>query len=219
MSKYLCLSFDDGPNIAPDDTTMNDMLDIMEKYNVPGSFFLWGNKITEENKKVILRAVKMGCDIQNHSWTHSFMAEMTEEQIKDEYKKCDDVITEITGVRPTFFRPPYINVSQTMYDAISVPFICGRGCNDWEADKDAEYRYQHIMEAADNGTIFLLHVMEGNKATLEALDRAIPELKAQGYDFVNLPDLFEKCNINPDIPHSLWSIANNEKNGNTWNAN
>lgn len=219
MSKYLCLSFDDGPNIAPGDTTMNDMLDIMEKYNVPGSFFLWGNKITEENKKVILRAVKMGCDIQNHSWTHSFMAEMTEEQIKDEYKKCDDVITEITGVRPTFFRPPYINVSQTMYDAISVPFICGRGCNDWEADKDAEYRYQHIMEAADNGTIFLLHVMEGNKATLEALDRAIPELKAQGYDFVNLPDLFEKCNINPDIPHSLWSIANNEKNGNTWNAN
>lgn len=219
MSKYLCLSFDDGPNIAPGDTTMNDMLDIMEKYNVPGSFFLWGNKVTAENKKIIRRAFDMGCDIQNHSWTHSFMAEMTEEQIKDEYKKCDDVITEITGVRPTFFRPPYINVSQTMYDAISVPFICGCGCNDWEADKDAEYRYQHIMEAADNGTIFLLHVMEGNKATLEALDRAIPELKAQGYDFVNLPDLFEKCNINPDIPHSLWSIANNEKNGNTWNAN
>ena len=48
MSKYLCLSFDDGPNIIPGDTTMNDMLDIMEKHNVPGSFFLIGNKITED---------------------------------------------------------------------------------------------------------------------------------------------------------------------------
>ena len=68
MSKYLCLSFDDGPNNIPGDTTMNDMLDILEKYKVPGSFFLIGNKITEENKKVIRRAVELGCDIQNHSW-------------------------------------------------------------------------------------------------------------------------------------------------------
>ena len=107
MSKYLCLSFDDGPNNVPGDNTMNDMLDIMEKYNVPGSFFLIGNKITEENKKVIRRAVELGCDIQNHSWTHPFMAQMTAEQIREEYKKCDDAITEITGVRPTFL-PMYL---------------------------------------------------------------------------------------------------------------
>ena len=88
MSKYLCLTFDDGPNNIPGDTTMNDMLDILEKYEVPASFFLIGNKITEENKKVIRRAVELGCDIQNHSWTHSFMAQMTPEQIKDEYKNA-----------------------------------------------------------------------------------------------------------------------------------
>ena len=210
MSKYLCLSFDDGPNNIPGDTTMNDMLDILEKHGVPGSFFLIGNKITEENKKEILRAVELGCDIQNHAWTHSFMAQMTAEQIKDEYKKCDDLITEITGVRPEFFRPPYLNLSQTMYDNISVPFICGCGCNDWEPDKDADYRYEHIMEAAQNGTIFLLHVTEGNKATLEAVDRAVPVLKEQGYEFVNLPDLFEKCGVNPHKKNALWSVVTKE---------
>ena len=216
MSKYLCMSFDDGPNTIPGDNTMNDMLDIMEKYKVPASFFLIGNKITEENKKVIRRAVEMGCDIQNHSWTHSFMAQMSAEEIRDEYKKCDDAIIEITGVRPTFFRPPYINLSQTMYDNINVPFICGCGCNDWEADKDTDFRYEHIMQAAQNGTIFLLHVMEGNKATLDALDRAIPELLAQGYEFVNLPDLFEKCGVNPKKEKSLWYVANNNKDENIW---
>ena len=218
MSKYLCLTFDDGPNNTPGDTTMNDMLDILEKYKVPASFFLIGNKITEENKKVILRAVSLGCDIQNHSWSHGFMGQMTTEQIKEEYKKCDDLITEITGVRPTFFRPPYISVSELMYENIKVPFICGRGCNDWEPDKDADFRYKVMLDSTENGVLYLLHVMEGNKATLEAVDRIVPELQAQGYEFVNLPDLFKKCGVEPAQDHALWTIANNQKQGNVWSA-
>ena len=216
MSKYLCLTFDDGPNNIPGDNTMNDMLDILEKYGVPASFFLIGNKITEENEKVIRRAVELGCDIQNHSWTHSFMAQMTPEQIKDEYKKCDDAITEITGTRPTFFRPPYLNLSEAMYQNFSVPFICGCGCNDWEPDKDADFRYNVMKQMAGNGVLYLLHVMEGNKATLEAVDRIVPELKAQGYEFVNLPTLFEKCGVDPHRDHALWSVANSEMQGNVW---
>ncbi|MBO4532547.1 MAG: polysaccharide deacetylase family protein [Treponema sp.] len=216
MSKYLCLTFDDGPNNIPGDNTMNDMLDILEKYDIPASFFLIGNKITEENKKVILRAVELGCDIQNHSWSHGFMAQMTVQQIKEEYKKCDDAITQLTGVRPTFFRPPYLNISQTMYECISVPFICGCGCNDWEPDKDADYRYNVMKQVTQNGVLYLLHVSEGNKATLDAVERLIPELKEQGYEFVNLPQLFEKCGVNPQKDHALWSVATNNENENIW---
>ena len=216
MSKYLCLTFDDGPNNTPGDNTMNDMLDILEKYGVPGSFFIWGNKITEENKKVILRAVELDCDIQNHSWTHPFMAQLTEEQIIEEYKKCDDAIFEITGKRAEFFRPPYLNISEAMYKNIKVPFICGCGCNDWELDKDADYRYNVMKQVTGNGVLYLLHVMEENKATLEAVDRIVPELKAQGYEFVNLPTLFEKCGVDPHKDHALWSVANSEIQGNVW---
>lgn len=214
--KYICLSFDDGPNIQPGDNTMNDMLDIMEKNNVPGSFFLIGNKITEENKKVILRAVKMGCDIQNHSWTHPFMDKLSIEEIKDEYKKCDDAITDLVGKRPEFFRPPFVAVKQEMYDAITVPFICGVGVNDWDPNYDENYRYEQMIKSAQNGTIFLLHVLEGNKATLKAVERAIPVLKEQGFTFVNLPDLFEKCGVNPAIKNSLWSVAGDDVKGNSW---
>lgn len=215
MAKYVCLSFDDGPNNAPGDNTMNDMLDILEENQVPASFFLIGNKITEENKKIICRAFEMGCDIQNHTWTHPAMAEMAVEDIKKEYEKCDEAIVEITGKKAEFFRPPYISVGQQMYDAIKVPFICGCGCNDWDPNFDADYRYNQMMKDAGNGTIFLLHVTEGNKPTLEAVKRIIPVLKEQGYTFVNLPDLYKKCGVNPDIPNSLWSIANGAK-GNTW---
>jgi peptidoglycan/xylan/chitin deacetylase (PgdA/CDA1 family) len=57
--KYLCLSYDDGPNLT-DPQTMTEMLDILEKHKVPASFFIIGNKVTEENKEVIRRAIKMG---------------------------------------------------------------------------------------------------------------------------------------------------------------
>ncbi|MBR5645056.1 MAG: polysaccharide deacetylase family protein [Treponema sp.] len=217
--KYICLSFDDGPNILPGDNTMEQMLDILEKHKVPASFFLIGNKITEENTKIIKRAVSLGCDIQNHSWTHPFMHELTNEQIAEEYRKCDEAIIKITGKKPEFFRPPYVDVTENMYDVIKVPFICGRGCFDWEPDKDADFRYNLMLKLADSGTIYLLHVLEGNKATLEATDRIIPVLKEQGYTFVNLPDLFEKCNIDRNINHSLWTIANNDMKSNTWPYN
>lgn len=216
MAKYVCLSFDDGPNNMGNDRTMDAMLDIMEKYNVPGSFFLIGNKITKENTKVIKRAMSLGCDIQNHSWTHPAMADLDDKTIKEEFQKCDDAIFEITGKRPEFFRPPFISVSEKMYDLIPLPFICGHGCFDWEPDKDATFRYNCMMDVAQNGAIFLLHVLEGNTATLEAVDRIIPELKKQGYEFVNLPDLFKKCGVSKEMKHSLWKTANGKPEGNTW---
>ena len=218
MNKFLCLSFDDGPNVESGDTTMNDMLDILEEYNVPASFFLIGNKITDENKSVIQRAIKLGCDIENHSWTHPKMAELSKEEIEAEYEKCDNAILTLTGKKAQFFRPPYISVSQQMYDIIKVPFICGLGCNDWDPEYDAEYRYNQMLKDAQNGTIFLLHVMEKNSPTLQAVKRIIPELKKQGYTFVNLPDLFKNCGVNPDIPNSLWPVAPKTYN-NTWNIN
>ena len=89
--KYCSLTFDDGPNLDHD-TTMNDMLDILEKYNIKASFFLIGNKINKENEKVIKRAFDMGCDIENHSWTHPDMAKLTREEILDEYNKCNNAV-------------------------------------------------------------------------------------------------------------------------------
>lgn len=205
MAKYVCLSFDDGPNLG-DDHTMNDMLDLLEKHNVPASFFLIGNKITEENKKVIKRAFDMGCDIQNHSWTHPAMGDMSKEAIAEEYKKCDDAIIEITGKRPEFFRPPFISVGPQMYEVIKTPFICGYGCEDWVDSVTTEERVKRMMAGVKDGTIFLLHVMENNWQTLEAVDIIVPLLKDQGYTFVNLPDLFKMENVNPENPNGLWTF-------------
>lgn len=189
MAKYISLTFDDGPNLG-DDHTMNDMLDLLEKNDVVGSFFLIGNKINDENAKVIKRAFDMGCDIENHSWTHPAMPELTKEQMIEEYEKCDQAIIKITGKKPEFFRPPYIAVNDLMHQVIPTPFIQGHGCKDWEPDVSAEERIKMMEEGTKDGVLYLLHVMEGNINTLKALEYLIPKLKKEGYTFVTVPEMF-----------------------------
>lgn len=207
MAKYISLTFDDGPNLG-DDSTMNDMLDILEKHGVTASFFLIGNKINENNIKVIKRAFEMGCDIENHSWTHPVMSDLSKEEIQKEYELCDKAIIKITGKKPEFFRPPFMAVSPLMHEVIETPFICGVGCQDWEADVSAEERFNKLMQARQDGVLYLLHVMEKNTATLEAVDRIIPILKEEGYTFVTVPQMFKIKNQANPKKGQLWSIVN-----------
>lgn len=193
--KYIALTFDDGPNA----TTTNEVLDKLEKHGVIASFFLIGNNINDESAKAVKRAYDMGCEINNHSRTHSNMTELTAEEIQEEYKYVDDKVFEITGEHTKFFRPPYIAVHQIMFDNIDVPFIAGIGAQDWEDRITADMRARMILKQAKDGDIILLHDMEGNSATVEALDTIIPELKAQGYKFVTVSELFKAKGIEPDM--------------------
>jgi Predicted xylanase/chitin deacetylase len=104
--KYIALSFDDGPNT----TTESKMLDVLAKHDVPATFFFIGNNINEESAENMKRALELGCEIGNHSLTHSRMSQMDEEQVKTEILATSKMIEQITGQRPRFFRPPYIDV-------------------------------------------------------------------------------------------------------------
>ncbi len=183
----IALTFDDGPNT----TTTVEILDLLEKYQVRASFFLVGSNLNDETAKVVKRAYDLGCDIENHSMTHSYMDKMTSEEIADEINTLNGKITDITGETPKFFRPPYIAVNNTMYDTIDMTFISGLGCNDWDEKVTTDRRVLVLQRRAKDGLIFLLHDAEGNSQTVEALDQAIPYLLEQGYQFATISELFE----------------------------
>lgn len=183
----IALTFDDGPNT----TTTVEILDLLEKYQVRASFFLVGQNLNDETAKVVKRAYDLGCDIENHSMTHSYMDKMTAEEIADEINTLNGKITDITGETPKFFRPPYIAVNNTMYDTIDMTFISGLGCNDWDDNVTAERRVLVIKKKARDGMIFLLHDAAGNSKTVEALDEVIPYLLEQGFQFATISEIFE----------------------------
>lgn len=189
--KLIALTFDDGPNT----TTTVKMLDMLEKHDITASFFVNGMHIDDESAKVMKRAHDMGCDIENHSFSHLAMSSLTEEEIVKEIESTSTLIEKYTGEAPEFFRPPYIAYNDEMFDIIPLTFICGSNCEDWLPEISAQERARRQIEAAVDGGIILMHDFEGNDATAEALDILIPALKEKGYRFVTVSELFRIKNV------------------------
>ena len=171
---------------------MSDKKYIALTYDVKASFFLIGENITPEREEIVKAELEYGCDIENHSLTHSDMREFDADTIKAEIEETTRRIVSITGKEPMFFRPPFINVNDLMFQT------CGIACNDWVPEVSAEERARKVIEGAKDGALVLLHDMEGNDNTVEALDIIIPELKKQGYEFVTLRQLFDRAGITPE---------------------
>lgn len=191
--KLVALTFDDGPTIGITD----QVLDVLQENGVVASFFLIGQQITDETRYLVKRAHDMGCSIENHSKTHQSMPKQSRQEIVEEIQYTSGLIEEITGEKPAFFRPPFIDYDQKMYDLIDLGFICGYGCEDWLPTVTAQERIDRVLHDADPGFIILLHDMTDNTNTVEAIKTIIPELKKQGYEFVTVRDLFQKSSIKP----------------------
>ena len=205
----IALTFDDGPNtvITP------QVLDILENEGIVASFFLIAQNITPESAEIVRREQAMGCDIENHTVTHPFMDKMSVEEIRKEVDGCTEKIIEITGKAPKFFRPPFIAVSREMYENIDMTFICGMGCEDWVPTVTAEERAERVLANAADGQIVLLHDMQWNQNTVEALKTIIPELKKRGYSFVTVSQLFEQKGVTPQhgwlYSNALQTVSDN----------
>lgn len=191
--KLAALTFDDGPNTV----TTPQVLEKLAKYGVTASFFVVGDNITPESERVMKKAAEMGCEINNHSRTHSVMPEQSPQQMRAETDFTSGIIERVTGKAPRFFRPPYIAVSEAMFESIPLTFIAGIGAEDWLDEVSAEERAQRILDAVKDGDIILLHDMEGNTATVNALDTIIPELISRGFELVTVGGLFAAKGVTP----------------------
>jgi peptidoglycan/xylan/chitin deacetylase (PgdA/CDA1 family) len=195
--KLIALSFDDGPN----ETTTAEVLDLLQEHDIPASFFVIGQFINESTARQMTRAISLGCEVQNHSLTHTMMTQLSPEEVAEEVRKTDELIEKYTGTKPWLFRPPFINHNESMHQTIGHTFICGVGCEDWIPERTAQQRYEILISTLKDGDIVLLHDLQGNDNTVEALKMLIPEMKKQGYTFVTVTELYKRKGVSPD-PHN-----------------
>ena len=105
--KLIALTFDDGPH--PKET--NQVLDVLNKYNVKGTFFIAG-KHANWYPNPLVRASKEGHEIGNHTFNHPDITNLTNAQLEEEILKCEEILIKLTGKKPTLFRPPYGSYKQ-----------------------------------------------------------------------------------------------------------
>jgi peptidoglycan/xylan/chitin deacetylase (PgdA/CDA1 family) len=100
--KIVALTFDDGP--YPDFTLQ--LVDILDKYHVPATFFMIGSSI-RKYPYIVKQVIAQGHSIGNHTYTHPVdMAVCSKEQIVTELNNCEAMIKQLSGWRTFIFRPP-----------------------------------------------------------------------------------------------------------------
>jgi peptidoglycan/xylan/chitin deacetylase (PgdA/CDA1 family) len=181
--RYVALTFDDGPN--PPDTYA--LLAVLKKHHVKATFCLWGDHVVQHPE--VARAItRDGHRLCNHTMHHDNLAGWSPEQIRADLVQTSAVIREIvpTG-KIDYFRAPFgawgPHSAQVAADLGMQPLGWQSLIFDWE-NRTAEDLTQQLLDAAQPGAVILAHDGGGDRrATVQAIDRAIPVLKAQGFRF------------------------------------
>lgn len=190
--KEVYLTFDNGY----ENGYTPKILDTLKDKNVPATFFITGHYIKDQ-AQLVLRMVKEGHIVGNHSWHHPDLTKQSEEQIAEELDSLKAEFYRLTGVKEmNYLRPPRgvfsertLALSQKLgYTNVfwSLAYI------DWKVDqqKGTKYAYDQIMKQIHPGAVILLHSVSKDNA--EVLGQVIDDLKKQGYEFKSLDDLMLK---------------------------
>ena len=187
--KMIALTFDDGPSTK----TMVEVLDLLKQYDAKATFFVIGRKINANTQPVLQRAVDEGHEIANHPMNHQKTAELTDEEIRAEFEDCQKAVLDAVGVEMYYFRAPYGSIDDRMYEIIQAPFMgAAISTGDGTIGSLAADRAWRATSNAYDGAIVLFHCFQGNDETVTALETVLPELKAQGYEFVTLTELYTR---------------------------
>lgn len=101
--KVVLLTIDDAP-----DKYGLEMAKTLKELKVNAIFFVNGHFIdTEEEQAVLKKIHDMGFIIGNHTYNHQKLNDVSNEKQKEEIVKLNDLVEEITGERPKFFRAPH----------------------------------------------------------------------------------------------------------------
>lgn len=196
--KILALTFD--INWAEKDN-LYSILDILDKYNVKGTFFIMGGWInySEDNIKKLKNIYGRGHEIGNHSYIHPNFTKVSYERVKEELKKTDDIIEKHIGLRPKLFRFPSGD-----YDDKKIKQVkeLGYECIHWSIDsvdwknKSQEEEYERVINKIKPGAIILYH--NNAKYTPANIDRLLGECKLKGYVFKTVGEIIYKGNYSID---------------------
>jgi peptidoglycan/xylan/chitin deacetylase (PgdA/CDA1 family) len=179
--KVVALTFDDGPSeYTP------GFLSVLRQKHVHGTFFEIGQEMAGR-ESTMRQILSEGDEIGNHTMHH------TEYPGYANIAPTTSLIEAITHFRPCLFRPPGGAVDSSVVAAAGAD---GLRTITWDVDP-ADWStpgtaavYSRIVDAAQPGSIVLMHDGGGNRSeTLAALPSIVDTLRARGYRFDTVTEL------------------------------
>lgn len=181
--KVVALTFDDGPS-----KYTNEILDVLNKHDACGTFFIVGNKASFYDKTLV-KLVKNGNEIGNHSYSHKWLNRLSPDEFKAEIERTQNEVKKITGFTPKLFRPTYGGYTDRLKSYTDLIFVLWDvDSSDWKV-KRKEKILKNVIPNVKDGSIILFH--DNHEYASLAIESVIEELADDGYKFVTVSELLE----------------------------
>jgi peptidoglycan/xylan/chitin deacetylase (PgdA/CDA1 family) len=191
--KVVALTYDDGPS-SP---YTNQLLDILDRYQVKATFFEIGRNI-EKHPEIVPMIVARGHELANHSYSHTDMMFKPREFLLSEIEKTDKLLQEL-GVKQDSisFRPPFgrrfVVLSYLLSQMHKKLIMWDVNSLDYEKTLTAEDIANRVIDNVRSGSIVLMHDSGGDRSkTLAATQAIVKTLQSKGYAFKTVSELLEK---------------------------
>ncbi len=99
---HVALTYDDGPDSA----STPAFLALLERYDATATFFLLGAHV-RAHRGLVREMADRGHEIAVHGWDHRCLAVKRPGVLRDDLRRSVDLLTQTTGRRPEWYRPPY----------------------------------------------------------------------------------------------------------------
>jgi peptidoglycan/xylan/chitin deacetylase (PgdA/CDA1 family) len=184
--KVVALTFDDGPHPAK----VEELLDLLNDLDVKATFFVVGMMV-ERHPELIKMEAAAGHEVEDHSFSHVNLSKLPEQDCETEYMACSDLIYHVLGTHPKFCRPPGGQATPYVMEAAARNHLVTAMWSDDPKDyanPGDDLIIERLMDHVSPGAIILLH--EGVDQTMEILPDLVNSLRAQGYTFVTMEQLY-----------------------------
>lgn len=187
-AKVALLTFDDSPQTEGTSYSLEIAKTLKEK-GVSAIFFVNGMYLENEfGKNQVKQISDLGFTIANHTYSHPHLDQIDLETTRTEIKKTNDLVEEITGKRPTIFRPTFGVMgehTQQVLDEEGMIWFNWTYGYDWEPEyMEAEPLAKKMVESEflGDGANLLMH---DRKWTSEAIGQIVDGLQAKGFTIVD----------------------------------
>jgi peptidoglycan/xylan/chitin deacetylase (PgdA/CDA1 family) len=183
---YIAMTFDDGPHA----TNTPKLLDLAAKKHIRLTFFVLGECV-QQNPAVLQREAAEGHEIGNHSWSHPNLAKLSDEAVRSQLQRTEDIIVKTAGIKPKLMRPPYGELTKRQRVWVNHDF--GYKVILWDVDPLDWKRpgpnvvARRIIAGTRPGSIILSHDI--HPPTIEAMPQVFDALLAKGFKFVTVSEL------------------------------
>jgi polysaccharide deacetylase family protein (PEP-CTERM system associated) len=98
---------------------LNSLLELLEESQAKGTFF-WLGQAALDNPHLVKEVAKAGHEIGCHGLFHEFIYSMSPQRFRNDTKRAQEILTDLTGKPVTAYRAPYFSITRQSLWALDI---------------------------------------------------------------------------------------------------